>query len=144
MTDIGKAGRRAVLGVVAATAVVSVAACQTYGQSSSGSGSNPDTGPTTLAATDVPVGGGKILQSEQIVVTQPVSGTFKAFSAVCTHRGCVVANVSGGTINCTCHGSQFAIADGAVVTAAAGFTKDTQKPLPAKTVTANGDQLTVS
>ena len=34
---------------------------------------------------------------------------------MCTHRGCLVATVADGTINCTCHGSKFSIDDGSVV-----------------------------
>jgi nitrite reductase/ring-hydroxylating ferredoxin subunit len=33
----------------------------------------------------------------------------------CTHQGYIVASVSGGTINCPCHGSKFSIANGSVV-----------------------------
>jgi Rieske Fe-S protein len=65
--------------------------------------------------TDIPVGGGKILTDKKIVITEPQSGTFKAFTAVCTHQGCIVNTVSGGTINCPCHGSKFSIANGSVV-----------------------------
>ena len=43
-------------------------------------------------------------------MTQPVAGTFKGFSATCTHQGCKVNEVAGGTINCPCHGSKFAVA----------------------------------
>ncbi|MEV8634779.1 Rieske (2Fe-2S) protein [Streptosporangium sp. NPDC051023] len=69
---------------------------------------------TILAKTkSIPVGGGKIIQGKW-VVTQPKKGTFRAFSAKCTHQGCTVASVSGGTINCPCHGSKFGISDGAV------------------------------
>jgi Rieske Fe-S protein len=73
-------------------------------------------GPTSpLAATaDVPVGGGLVVKDQKIVVTQPTKGEFKGFSAVCTHRGCLVSAVANGTINCTCHGSKFSIADGSV------------------------------
>ena len=72
--------------------------------------------PAALASTSqVPVGGGTILTAKKIVITQPQSGTFKAFTAVCTHAGCTVGSVSGGTINCPCHGSRFNIANGAVV-----------------------------
>ncbi len=72
--------------------------------------------PAALASTSqVPVGGGTILTDKKIVITQPQSGTFKAFTAVCTHAGCTVGSVSGGTINCPCHGSKFNIATGAVV-----------------------------
>jgi len=69
-----------------------------------------------LASTaDVPVGGGTILTARRIVITQPHAGSFGAFSAVCTHQGCIVATVSGGTINCPCHGSKFSIANGSAV-----------------------------
>jgi len=85
------------------------------GQSSS---PQPATGqPPSLALTsDVPVGGGKILADKKIVITQPRAGSFEAFTAVCTHQGCTVSSVSGGTVNCPCHGSKFSIANGSVVT----------------------------
>src|SRR5437868_652424 len=68
-----------------------------------------------LASTgDIPEGGGKIFKSENIVVTQPKAGEFKAFSSTCTHQGCTVESVSSGTINCPCHGSKFKVADGSV------------------------------
>ena len=69
-----------------------------------------------LARTaDIPVGGGKILADKKIVITEPKAGSFKAFTAVCTHQGCTVDSVSGGTINCPCHGSKFSIVNGSVV-----------------------------
>jgi Rieske Fe-S protein len=58
------------------------------------------------------VGGGTIFADEQVVVTQPSEGEFKAFNTTCTHQGCPVQSVSDGTINCTCHGSKFSIEDG--------------------------------
>jgi Rieske Fe-S protein len=74
-------------------------------------------GPAVLAGTaDIPVGGGKVLAAQKIVITQPKAGSFDAFTAVCTHQGCLVDSVTGGTINCPCHGSQFSIATGSVVT----------------------------
>ncbi|HSJ21177.1 MAG TPA: Rieske 2Fe-2S domain-containing protein, partial [Nocardioidaceae bacterium] len=51
-------------------------------------------GDTTVATSDVPVGGGTILAEEMVVVTQPSEGEFKAFSAVCTHQGCPVQSIS--------------------------------------------------
>jgi Rieske Fe-S protein len=95
------------------------------GQSASGQPASPQPAspqpasgqPPSLALTsDVPVGGGKILADKKIVITQPRAGSFEAFTAVCTHQGCTVSSVSGGTINCPCHGSKFGIANGSVVT----------------------------
>ena len=71
---------------------------------------------SALATTSqVPEGGGTINAAKKVVITQPAAGTFKAFTAVCTHQGCIVSTVSGGTINCPCHGSKFSIKDGSVV-----------------------------
>jgi len=71
--------------------------------------------PDVLAkASDVPVGGGVILADKAIVITQPTKGTFEGFSAICTHMHCTVGSVSGGTINCPCHGSMYSIKDGSV------------------------------
>ena len=90
------------------------------GQTASGQSSSPQPAsgqPPSLALTsDVPVGGGKILADKKIVITQPRAGSFEAFTAVCTHQGCTVSSVSGGTVNCPCHGSKFSIANGSVVT----------------------------
>jgi Rieske Fe-S protein len=83
---------------------------------SGAAGSGAAAAPAALASTsDVPVGGGKILADKKIVITQPKSGEFRGFSAVCTHAGCIVGTVSGGTINCPCHGSRFSITNGSVV-----------------------------
>ena len=68
-----------------------------------------------VATSQVPDGGGKIIDGKNIVVTQPRSGSFRAFTAICTHEGCIVSSVSNGTINCPCHGSKFSIKDGSVV-----------------------------
>ncbi|WP_141013197.1 Rieske (2Fe-2S) protein [Nocardioides sambongensis] len=67
-----------------------------------------------VAVDDVPVGGGVVVSAEEIVVTQPTDGEFKAFTAVCTHSQCLVTSVEDGEIVCPCHGSHFAVADGAV------------------------------
>ena len=66
-------------------------------------------------AADIPVGGGMVFTDAKVVVTQPAKGVFKAFSAVCTHVGCLCNQVADGTIDCPCHGSKFKITDGAVV-----------------------------
>ena len=93
-------------------------------------------GPSALAATsEIPVGSGKIFTPEKVVVTQPVSGDFKAFSAVCTHMGCIVNQISNGTIDCPCHGSQFSIKDGSVVGGPA------PSPLAAQAIRVSGERI---
>ena len=89
-----------------------------------------------LATTaDVPVGGGKIISGANVVLTQPVAGTFKGFSAVCTHQGCIVATIANGTIDCPCHGSKFSIKDGSVVNGPA------PSPLPTVAITVQGTSI---
>ncbi|WP_129298950.1 Rieske (2Fe-2S) protein [Streptomyces lydicus] len=85
------------------------------GDGSAGGDAAGGGGGTILAKTsEIPKGGGKIFKADKVVVTQPQDGDIKAFSAICTHAGCVVGEVSGGTINCMCHGSKFDITDGSV------------------------------
>ena len=129
--------RNVLLGVAAAGVAVPVlSAC---GSSSSGaSAPKAEAGPTTVKAGDIPVGGGKIFPDQQIVVTQPTAGDFKAFSAVCTHEGCIVNEVADKEIKCGCHFSRYSISDGHVEGGPA------PKPLPEKTVDVSGDTLTIS
>jgi Rieske Fe-S protein len=104
----------------------------------SGNGSAKASGPvgTVLGtAAEIPVGGGKVFTAAKVVVTQPSKGEFKAFSAVCTHVGCLCNQVADGTINCPCHGSKFKITDGSVVAGPA------PAPLPAAKVTVSGGKL---
>jgi Rieske Fe-S protein len=73
--------------------------------------------PVQVASTaDIPVGGGMVSLKDNIVVTQPVTGEFRAFSAVCPHVGCLLDKVANGAIECPCHGSSFRISDGSVIT----------------------------
>ncbi|MFI8950555.1 Rieske (2Fe-2S) protein [Streptomyces sp. NPDC053750] len=95
----------------------------------------PSAGQELASTQDIPVGGGKILAAEKIVVTQPEQGEFKAFSAVCTHQGCIVSDVRDGTIDCACHGSRFTVADGAVKQGPA------TEPLPEKQITVEGNSV---
>lgn len=90
------------------------------------------------AAADVPVGGGTVVESAQVVVTQPAEGEFKAFSAVCPHQGCLVTDVRDGVIVCPCHGSQFDITTGDVVAGPA------PSGLEEKQVTVSDDGISVS
>jgi Rieske Fe-S protein len=109
------------------------------GGDSADGGSGGGGGGGALASTgDIPVGGGKVFESEKVVVTQPAQGEFKAFSATCTHRGCTVGSVSGGTINCPCHGSKFKISDGSVARPPAS------RPLEEKKITVQGGKISLA
>lgn len=75
----------------------------------------PRAGTALVDTADVPVGGCAVVQELKTVVTQPSEGDFKAFSAVCTHQGCLVSSSSDGVIPCRCHGSEFSLTDGSVL-----------------------------
>ena len=111
----------------AAGAKAATAAANGYGPAS-----KPANNVLTTVAK-VPAGGGVVLSG--VVVTKDASGAIHAFSATCTHQGCTVSSVSGGTINCPCHGSRFNADTGAVVQGPA------TRPLPAVAVTVQGDQI---
>ncbi|MEU6230253.1 Rieske (2Fe-2S) protein [Streptomyces sp. NPDC047042] len=126
--------RRTILLATGAAALT--AGCSEYGDESSSSSSSAGSPGQELATTaDIPVGGGTIFKDEQVVVTQPKEGEFKAFTSICTHQRCPVANVEGGTINCTCHGSKFNITDGSVAHPPA------TRPLAEKKITVAGNSI---
>jgi nitrite reductase/ring-hydroxylating ferredoxin subunit len=151
-------GRRAVLaGGCGAVCAVALTACATYDYGSrapaaapppppppdpagggSGGGSGGGGAPPLVAVADVPVGGGVVLAAQNLVVTQPQAGTFKAFDAACTHQGCAVNEVADGTINCPCHGSRFAVSDGAPTEGPA------TQPLPERTVAVQGSSIVLA
>jgi Rieske Fe-S protein len=98
-------------------------------------GHQPSGGKALAKVADIPDGGGVI--HDGVVITR--SGTsVHAFSATCTHQGCQVNQVSDGTIDCPCHGSKFAIADGSVVNGPA------TAPLPPLTASVSGSEVIVS
>jgi Rieske Fe-S protein len=90
-------------------------------RSNGGAGPNPygtnskDTSELLAHLDQLPVNGGVILTSARIVVTRETGDIVHAFSAVCTHQGCIVGTVANGTIDCPCHGSRFNANTGAVV-----------------------------
>jgi Rieske Fe-S protein len=124
MTDLT---RRNVLAAGAlGVAGVSLAACssgeETTTTPADDGGVSPQASPAAsgealVAAADVPLEGGVIIDSGQtkVVVTQPQADQYVGLSAVCPHQGCLVNEVVDATIVCPCHGSQFSITDGAVI-----------------------------
>jgi Rieske Fe-S protein len=120
----------------AGNAATAPAAAGSTTASGAAGGASSSAGTKALAATsEIPVGSGTIFPGPQVVVTQPTAGEFKAFSAVCTHMGCIVNQISNGTIDCPCHGSQYSITTGDVVAGPA------PRPLPAKQITVSGSSV---
>jgi Rieske Fe-S protein len=131
-------------GTCGAACAAALSACTTYGAQpaapppapGSAAPAPPGGADSALAQTsDIPVGGGTVFADQDIVITQPSEGEFRAFSATCTHQGCAVSEVTDGAIVCNCHGSKFAVADGAVVDGPA----DT--PLPERSIEVTGEEI---
>jgi Rieske Fe-S protein len=141
MPDHTSVTRRSVLAGACVTCAAAVAGCASYGSGPKTAAPPPPAGAAAgalVSTADVPVGGGVILSAQSVVVTQPTAGTFKAFDTTCTHQGCTVNEVAGGTINCPCHGSKFNVADGSVANGPA------KKPLPAKAVKVDGNAVSLA
>jgi Rieske Fe-S protein len=137
--------RRRVLvtGGVIVAAAAATAACGSSGPSGTGAAPGPadstDTGRgASIPTADIPVGGGEILTDQKVVITQPTAGTFKAFTAVCTHQGCLVASIVDAMIVCPCHGSTYSISDGSVTGGPA------PAPLAPVPLTVSGDTITLT
>ncbi len=111
----------------------------TSGASSPAPDAPASAGPGIVLAktSDIPVEGGTVFPDQKVVVVQPAKGKFEAFSAVCTHQGCTIDDVSSGMINCPCHGSMFWL-DGTVMGGPA------TKPLPEVEIKVDGDTITLA
>jgi len=102
---------------------------------------SPSAGGTVLAkVSDVPVGGGVIVEVDgaPYAVTQPEAGSFRCFSAVCTHQGCTLNAVENGLLRCPCHGGAFTIDSGTV---AGGPPK---APLADEDIEVDGDSIVLA
>lgn len=145
--------RRTVL--MTGAAALMAAGCTKYGEESGGGesfapapaspaspptaqqsgGAQPPAGEPLGTTAEVPNGGGKVFTAQKVVVTQPAQGDFKAFTAICTHQGCLVDKVENGTIDCPCHGSKFRITDGSVARGPA------ERPLAPEQISVSGDEI---
>jgi Rieske Fe-S protein len=162
MTEPSPLTRRAVVALGGATVMgasaLALAACTPTGSSSGDSGSSqtgssgsgsgesgaagssasPPT-PSLVKLSSIPVGGStsSTLGGQPIVLAQPKEGTVVAFSAICTHQGCVIAP-AGLRYDCPCHGSIFNAVTGDVIRGPA------VRPLTKLTTSVSGDSVTVS
>lgn len=102
---------------------------------------------TTAAGGKVPVGSvaqippgqGKVVAvgSKPAIVVN-VDGSFKAYSAICTHLGCIVAfDPNAHAIVCPCHDGHFSPANGSVISG------PPPAPLASLTVSVEGDKILV-
>ena len=113
--------RTVVASGIAATGAVTLAACAAEVKPEPAETTPPsatvDEAPAELAGEvllgtteEVMVGSGTkfmVDESLTILVTQPKEGVFRAFSAKCTHAGCIVTGTRENEIACGCHGARF-------------------------------------
>ncbi|BBF99099.1 MULTISPECIES: Rieske (2Fe-2S) protein [Pseudonocardia] len=149
--------RRLFAGVGTAAAACCAAGCSTYGTPRAAGPAETGAGPAPAAAdpavpsaepqaaeqgiaaaSDIPVGGGRVFAEDGVVVTQPQAGTFAAFDATCPHAGCLVDQVTDTGISCPCHGSVFDIDGGAPLEGPAGA------PLAARPVRVENDRIVLA
>lgn len=111
--DEVRASRRIVFhGLGALGVAVALAGCA--GGDDESSADEVESGAELTTTDQVPVGGGIVLTDQQVVVTQPTEGEFRAYTAVCTHQQLLVTSVEDGTIICSNHGSEYDAATGEV------------------------------
>ena len=97
------------------------------------------TGGRVLAGTtdDIPVGSGKVVAmgNQPVIVVDLASGV-TAYSAVCTHLGCIVAYERAlGHIVCPCHDGHFSPTNGGVLSG------PPPRPLPPIAVAVEGNKI---
>ncbi len=91
-------------------------------------------------AKELPVGQAKVLpvNDKPVIVVNTAQGGLKAFSAICTHLGCVVEwNQGKQFITCPCHDGRFNPVTGAVISG------PPPAPLPSVRVSVESDQIYV-
>lgn len=113
MSNDNLSRRSVVMGAGAAAVGVGLAACSGSGSGEaapSPTSSAPATSGVLANASDVPVGSvysfTNPADGQPAFLVQPTEGTFLAYSAVCTHRGCAVQPDDMG-FTCPCHGATY-------------------------------------
>jgi len=136
--------RGVIASAVGVSAIAALAACSTEVTGLTSTPTPETPAPTAAVAvaktSDIPVGSGKKFDVEgvPILITQPRAGEFRGFSAVCTHAGFVMSNVSNSEIKCNNHGAIYSADDGSVLSGPAPVA------LGKVTVTVEGDDVLVS
>jgi Rieske Fe-S protein len=112
--------RRQVLGAAGATAgVCLLAACveprATPADDASAVAARGK-GTRVAALGDVEVGAAVAVDVDghPLLLSRPAEREVRLFSSICPHAGCKVAPAAG-ELDCPCHGSRFALADGSVL-----------------------------
>jgi nitrite reductase/ring-hydroxylating ferredoxin subunit len=144
--------RRALCGLAGAGFIAAALAACGDGDDTSGSGDSENNvtatttdGATILSATsEIPVAGGVVVtlaSGAPVAVVQPVEGTFKAFSAVCTHQGTTIGAAKDGQMVCPNHGSTFSAEDGTVLKGPNGQPASSITPLASIAVRVEGGNV---
>ena len=131
MTTKTDVSRRSLILIGGAGSVLALAACSTPDESSP-----PGASAEVAKLADIPVGGSvsATLDGQPILISQPTAGAVVAFSAICTHQGCIVAPANN-ELDCPCHGSRYDATTGEVLEGPAPL------PLEKVAVTISGDSV---
>jgi len=112
--------RRELLLAAGVGGLVTIAGCsagsgQSPGRTRGAGGSSLPPGTVLAKVADVPVGGSisATASGKDVLIARPTASDVVAFSAVCTHMGCIV-DPAGNEFHCPCHGSRYDAATGAV------------------------------
>ncbi len=92
-------------------------------------------------AADFPAGQGKVVpvNDKPVIIVNSAQGGLKAFSAICTHLGCIVEWDQGRQfILCPCHDGRFNAVNGGIISG------PQPSPLPELALTVEGDAIYVS
>lgn len=90
---------------------------------------------------DFPAGQGKVVpvNDKPVIMVNTAQGGLKAFSAICTHLGCIVEwDHPRQFILCPCHDGRFNAVNGAIISG------PQPSPLPELALTVEGDAVYVS